>query len=61
MAKENDFMKHSEKHPGFKAVAASIKARDPSIRNPNAVLAAATRRASVGAKRANPRLNRVKG
>ena len=48
-------------HPGFKAVAKSIKARDPSIKNPGAVLAAATRKASPGAKRANPRLKRVKG
>ena len=47
-------------HPGFKAVAAKI-GRNPKIRNPNAVLAAATRRASPAAKRANPRLKRVSG
>ena len=47
-------------HPGFKAVAAKI-GQEPGIRNPNAVLAAATRRASPAAKKANPRLNRVKG
>lgn len=51
----------SAAHPGFKAVAASIKARNPSIRNPGAVLAASTRNASAAAKRKNPRLNRVKG
>ena len=51
---------HSPSHPGFKAVAESI-GRKPGIRNPGAVLAAATRRASPAAKRANPRLNRVKG
>ena len=48
------------KHPGFKAVAAKIGV-EPGIRNPGAVLAAATRRASPGAKKANPRLKRVKG
>ena len=47
-------------HPGFKAVAAKI-GRESGIRNPGAVLAAATRRASSAARRANPRLNRVKG
>lgn len=46
-------------HPGFKAVAAKI-GKNPNIRNPGAVLAAASRRASPAAKRANPRLNRVK-
>lgn len=46
-------------HPGFKAVEAKI-ARDPKITNPGAVLAAATRNASPAAKRANPRLKRVK-
>jgi len=47
------------KHPGFKAVAAKI-GREPGIRNPGAVLAAATRKASPAAKKANPRLKRVK-
>jgi hypothetical protein len=50
----------STAHPGFKAVAASI-GRKSGIRNPGAVLAAATRKASPAAKRANPRLKRVKG
>ncbi len=45
-------------HPGFKAVAARIGAHE-GIRNPGAVLAAATRRASPAAKKANPRLKRV--
>ena len=48
------------KHPGFKAVAAKI-GRESGIRNPGAVLAAATRNASPAAKRANPRLNKVRG
>ena len=47
-------------HPGFKAVAAKI-GKNPKIRNPNAVLAAATRNASAAAKRKNPRLKRVSG
>ena len=47
-------------HPGFKAVAATI-GREPGIRNPGAVLAAASRRATPSAKKANPRLKRVKG
>lgn len=51
--------KKSAAHPGFKAVAAKI-GREPGIRNPGAVLAAATRKASPAAKKANPRLRRVK-
>ena len=47
-------------HPGFQAVEKKIAARG-DVRNPGAVLAAATRRASPAAKKANPRLNRVKG
>lgn len=46
-------------HPGFKAVAAKI-GKQPGIRNPGAVLAAATRKASPAAKKANPRLKKVK-
>lgn len=53
-------MAKSKSHPGFKAVAASIGKRS-GIRNPGAVLAAATRKASPAARKANPRLNRVKG
>lgn len=48
-----------KKHPGFKAVSAKI-GRQPGIRNPNAVLADKTRKASPAAKRANPRLLRVR-
>jgi len=50
----------SKAHPGFKAVAAKI-AREPGIRDAGAVLASRTRAASPAAKRANPRLKRVKG
>ena len=52
--------KHSKAHPGFKAVEAKI-GQNPKIKNPGAVLAAASRKASPAAKKANPRLKRVKG
>lgn len=51
---------HLAAHPGFKAVEAKI-GKEPGIRNPGAVLGAATRRASPAARKANPRLNRVPG
>lgn len=49
-------------HPGFKAVQNKI-ARSEGVggERAGAILAAATRRASAGAKRRNPRLRRVKG
>lgn len=53
-------MKHTKAHPGFKAVADKI-GKKSGIRNPGAVLAAATRNASAAAKKKNPRLKRVKG
>ena len=53
-------MSKSKAHPGFKAVAAKI-AQQSGIRNAGAVLAASSRNASPEAKRANPRLGRVKG
>lgn len=50
------------KHPGFKAVQSSIASKEGvSKRAAGAILAKATRGASAGAKKANPRLNRVKG
>lgn len=50
------------KHPGFKAVQASIaKKEGVSGKAAGAILAASTRKASPAAKRANPRLNKVKG
>lgn len=51
---------HSPAHPGFKAVEAKI-GREKGIRNPGAVLAAAARKASPAAVKANPRLARVSG
>ena len=49
-------------HPGFKAVAGKIAAQKgiPMARA-GAILAASTRRAGAAARKANPRLNRVKG
>jgi len=50
------------KHPGFKAVQASIaKKGGYSKERAGAILAAKTRAASPAAKKANPRLKRVKG
>lgn len=52
----------AKKHPGFKSVQASIaKKQGISKERAGAELAAGTRRASAKAKRANPRLKRVKG
>lgn len=49
-------------HPGFKAVASSIARREGiSKERGAAIAAAAARNASKGAKKANPRLLRVKG
>jgi len=53
---------HNPQHPGFKAVAASIAQKEGvSKDSAGAILASATRRASPAARKANPRLNRVKG
>ena len=50
------------KHPGFKAVQSSIAKREGvSGKAAGAILASATRKASASAKKANPRLNKVKG
>ena len=49
------------KHPGFKSVQKSIARKEGvSMKAAGAILAASTRRASPAAKRANPRLKRVK-
>lgn len=49
-------------HPGFKKVAASIASKQGiSSGKAKAILAGATRNASKAAKKANPRLKRVKG
>ncbi len=50
-----------EQHPGFKAVAKSIAAKENvSQKSANAILASASRKASPEAKKANPNLKRVK-
>ena len=50
------------KHPGFKAVQRKIAAKEGiSMNSAGAILASASRGASAKAKRANPRLNRVRG
>ena len=52
----------SKAHPGFKAVQGKIAGRmGVSQERAGAILASATRKASPAAKRANPRLKRVKG
>lgn len=51
----------STKHPGFKAASASISKKEGvSHEAANRILASSTRNASASAKKANPRLNRVK-
>lgn len=50
------------KHPGFKAVQAKIASKEGvGSKAAGAILAASTRKASIKAKRANPKLTRVKG
>ncbi len=49
------------KHPGFASVQKHIEGEGYSKKIAGAILAHRTRAASDGAKRANPRLKRVKG
>lgn len=52
----------AEKHPGFQKVSAGIAKREGiSQERADKILAASSRRASPAAKKANPRLKRVKG
>lgn len=53
-------MKKSKAHPGFKAVANKIEKEGYSKKAAGAILASKTRSASKSAKKANPRLKRVK-
>ena len=56
-----NFLNKSKAHPGFKAVANKISAKEGiSQERASAILAASTRRAGKSARKANPRLNRVK-
>lgn len=51
----------SKAHPGFKTIMGSIaKKEGVSKKAAGAILASATRHASAKAKKANPRLKRVK-
>lgn len=50
-----------KKHPGFKAVKGKIEKEGYSPKAAGAILASKTRNASSAAKKANPRLKRVKG
>ena len=51
----------AKKHPGFKAVQKKIAASEGlSMDRAGAILASSTRHASPAAKKANPRLKRVK-
>jgi len=55
-------MAKSKAHPGFKAVQSQIaKKQGISQEAAGAILASASRNASAGAKKANPRLKKVKG
>lgn len=48
-----------KKHPGFKTVQKKI-AKKYGMKRAGAILAASTRKASPAARKANPRLKRVK-
>lgn len=61
MALVGVLMSHT-KHPGFKAVAKGMAARQGiPVERAEAELASSSRRASPAAKKANPRLRRVRG
>ena len=48
-------------HPGFAAVQSKIEGEGYSKESAGAILASKTRHASAAAKKANPRLKKVKG
>jgi hypothetical protein len=49
-------------HPGFAGAAKSVSAKEGvPLDNAKAIIAAGARKASASAKKANPRLKRVKG
>lgn len=51
----------NKKHPGFKAEQGKIEKEGYSKKEAGAILANATRNASPKAKKANPKLSKVKG
>jgi hypothetical protein len=53
--------KSTAKHPGFAKVQSKIMKEGYSKQAAGAILAHATRNSSPAAKKANPKLNRVKG
>lgn len=55
-----DMSKSNAKHPGFKAVQGKIEKEGYGKKAAGAILANATRKASKSAKKANPKLNKVK-
>jgi hypothetical protein len=55
-------MAKKKAHPGFQKAASSIARKEGVSKDrARAILAAATRRSSPAAKKANPRLKKVKG
>ena len=55
-------MPKGKAHPGFKAVAAKISAKEGvPMKAADAILAKSTRSASPAAKKSNPALRKVKG
>jgi hypothetical protein len=61
MARKSPKASRSARHPGFKAVQEKIEGEGYSKDSAGAILASRTRKASPAAKKANPRLKRVKG
>lgn len=53
--------RHNQSHPGFAAVQSKIEGEGYSAKSAGAILASASRNASPGAKKANPRLKKVSG
>jgi hypothetical protein len=51
----------AKKHIGFKGAQAKVEKEGYSKKTAGAIIAASTRNASAAAKKANPRLKRVKG
>ena len=53
--------KHTTKHPGFRKTALKIaRSQHISLERASAILASAGRKASAKAKKANPRLKRIR-
>jgi len=54
-------MHMSKVHPGFKSIQSKIEKEGYSKNAAGAILAASTRNSSAKAKKANPKLKKVKG